>query len=298
MSTKLVERAGQFLANHTSRRGFLARTTIVGSALAAQPLRYILEPGTAYAAVCACSGRSCGCGSACCDGYTEFCCSIYGPNKCPSGTAAGGWWRAQNQNFCGGNARFYIDCNTVPGSEGICGCGCAGGDCGRRVECCSHFRYGQCHQEIPQMGAIVCRVVTCTPPWLFDPTCTGTDAIDQATAFHDAACLHVPDTPPPPQENDMPTPVVRRLVVNPDNPAMGYVLDARGGIHPFGGAKTTNSTAYWTDGAAMDLVITDWTTPAGYVLDCKGALHPFGGLNKPTDGPYWPNAFVPPTPPT
>lgn len=149
------------------------------------------------------------------------------------------------------------------------------------------------------MGAIVCRVVTCTPPWILDSTCTGLDAIDENTALHDAPCLHEPPPPPPPpQENDMPTPVVRRLVVNPADPGMGYVLDARGGIHPFGGAKPCASSAYWNDGSAMDLVIVDWTTPSGYVLDCKGAIHPFGGLTKPPDGPYWPNAFVPPTPPT
>jgi hypothetical protein len=62
-----------------------------------------------------------------------------------------------------------------------------------------HFRYGQCHQEIPQVGAIVCRVVTCTAPWEFDATCTTTDARDDSTAHHDAPCLHQP-----PKEKDMP----------------------------------------------------------------------------------------------
>ena len=33
------------------------------------------------------------------------------------------------------------------------------------------------------MGAIVCRVVTCTPPWKIDSTCTGTDAQDDNTRF-------------------------------------------------------------------------------------------------------------------
>lgn len=296
MSVGLVQRASEVLAARTGRRGFLVRTAIVGSAVVTAP-QFIVRPMSAYAAVCTCRGNACGCGSACCDGYTELCCSIYGTNTCPSGTALGGWWRAAGQSFCNGNNRFYLDCNTLPGSEGICGCTCAGGDCNRRVTCCTHFRYGQCHQEIPQMGAIVCRVVTCTPPWQLDSTCTGTDAIDESTAFHDAPCLHQPP-PPPPQENDMPTPVVRRLVVNPADATMGYVLDARGGIHPFGGAKPCSNNPYWSEGAAMDLVIVDWSKPSGYVLDCKGAVHAFGGLTQPLDAPYWQNAFVPPTPPT
>jgi hypothetical protein len=64
------------------------------------------------------------------------------------------------------------------------------------VTCCTHFRYGQCHQEYAQLGAIVCRVVTCTPPWNFDSTCTGVDAQDDATRFHDAPCLHQPEKEP------------------------------------------------------------------------------------------------------
>ena len=75
-----------------------------------------------------------------------------------------------------------------------CSCKCALNDCNHRVTCCTQFRYGQCHQEIPQVGAIMCRVVTCTPPWLFDPTCTMDVLVDNNTRFHDAACLH--QTPP------------------------------------------------------------------------------------------------------
>jgi hypothetical protein len=42
------------------------------------------------------------------------------------------------------------------------------------------------------MGAIMCRVVTCTPPWQLDSTCTGTPATDQSTLTHDRPCLHQP----------------------------------------------------------------------------------------------------------
>ena len=47
-------------------------------------------PGSAYSALCACGGQNCACGSLCCDGYTEFCCTMTGHNVCPPGTIAGG----------------------------------------------------------------------------------------------------------------------------------------------------------------------------------------------------------------
>ncbi|MEY2452988.1 MAG: hypothetical protein QOD92_2562 [Acidimicrobiaceae bacterium] len=189
MSRKLVERVGAVLAAHTDRRGFIQRSAIAGSALAVNPATFIFKPISAYAAVCECRSQPCGCGTACCDGYTEFCCTLTGTNTCPPGTVAGGWWKADGSNFCGGAARYYLDCNVAPGAN-PCSCGCALGDCNHRVQCCTHFRYGQCHQELPQLGAIMCRVVTCTPPWQFDATCTTTVATDQATAAHDAVCLH------------------------------------------------------------------------------------------------------------
>jgi hypothetical protein len=42
------------------------------------------------------------------------------------------------------------------------------------------------------MGPIMCRVVTCTPPWALDPTCTTAVAVDQGTAGHDRPCLENP----------------------------------------------------------------------------------------------------------
>ena len=190
-STRLVDRLAKAMAPKMSRRGFVARSAIVGSALAVAPTDFILRPMTAYAAICGCSGSSCGCGSTCCDGYTEFCCTLTGVNACPGGTAVGGWWKADGTNLCGGASRYYMDCNVQPGNN-PCSCGCANGSCDNRKACCTHFRYGQCHQEIAQMGAIMCRVVTCTPPWQLDGTCTTTTATDEATAGHDGSCLHLP----------------------------------------------------------------------------------------------------------
>ncbi len=42
------------------------------------------------------------------------------------------------------------------------------------------------------LGPIVCRVVTCTPPWLLDPTCGTSARVDDATRNHDRPCLDQP----------------------------------------------------------------------------------------------------------
>jgi hypothetical protein len=178
-----------------NRRSFLSRVAIVGSALAVNPLRWILKPGTAYAAAC-------GTDAECNSGWTVMCCSINnGSNTCPPGTLAAGWWKADNSGFCRGSARYYIDCNSTCscgcGSSGLCGpacwscgCHCGSGTCDHRRVCCNQFRYGQCNQATACVGPVVCRVVTCVPPWQFDTNCSATSATANATALHDAPCLH------------------------------------------------------------------------------------------------------------
>ncbi len=207
MSTALVEAGSRFLATRTSRRGFLRRSALVGSALVVAPVAYALRPGTAYSAICTCAGTACGCGAKCCDGYTEFCCTISGVNACPAGTVAAGWWKADGSGFCEVNGssapRYYIDCNVETcggcgcGSSGTCAsacvdcrCECGNDDCGNRKTCCTAFRYGQCNQDIACVGPIVCRVVSCVPPWDFDGSCTTASATDNNTRFHNAGCLH------------------------------------------------------------------------------------------------------------
>ena len=74
---------------------------------------------------------------------------------------------------------------------------CASGSCDERKVCCNVFRYGQCHQEIACYGPIVCRVVSCDPPWTFDESCSRDVLVDNATAQHSAPCL-APGCPPPP----------------------------------------------------------------------------------------------------
>jgi hypothetical protein len=201
MSQRLAERAARALAPRLGRRSFLARSAMAGTALAATPASYILRPGSAYAAVCNCSGSACNCAAACCDGYTEFCCTMTGQNTCPPGTLTGGWWKVDASSFCGGGARYYIDCNARCGScgcggSGICSgacsgtrCGCARGSCNNRKAGCTGFRYGQCHQNVACLGPIVCRVVTCIPPWQTSPNCGTSIRVDNATRNHHRPCL-------------------------------------------------------------------------------------------------------------
>ena len=187
MSQWLAEKTSSLLGARTSRRGFLVRSAMAGSALAVTPLTYILRPVTAYAAICGCAGSDCDCGSACCDGYTEFCCAVHpeGKNVCPPGTFEAGWWRADGSRFCTG-PRYYVDCNAQCGAN-ACSCQCAGGSCDNRRACCNVFRYGQCNTHIECYGAIACRIVTCTPPYeLFN--CDRTALWDDSTADHTATC--------------------------------------------------------------------------------------------------------------
>lgn len=197
LTTTLTDRAAAFVDRRSSRRGFLSKTAIVGSALTVAGPTYVLRPGTAYAAVCSCLGRSCDCSSLCCDGYTEFCCAIYGENACPPNTLLAGWWKVDNSSYCNGSARYYMDCNKQSpacrcGSSGVCSgsdttCQCR--SCGNRKDGCTVFRYGNCNNQVACVGPIMCRVVTCRKPWELEPTCTTVARTDDNTRFHHRACL-------------------------------------------------------------------------------------------------------------
>ncbi len=202
MSRTLIERGAAFLQARTSRRSFLAKAAVVGSALAAAPATYLLRPGSAYGAVC-------GPDSTCSAGYTVFCCSINrGMNKCPPGTFVGGWWKADSSGYCCSSdgqrrARYYIDCqgrctDCKSGCrDSFCDSGCVScrcrcgtnSSCDQRRACCNYFRYGQCHQEIGCGGPVACRVVTCTPPYRLYDSCGTTNLVDQRTVAHTAPCL-------------------------------------------------------------------------------------------------------------
>ncbi|HTJ76678.1 MAG TPA: RICIN domain-containing protein [Acidimicrobiales bacterium] len=277
MSQWLAEKSSAVLQSRTSRRGFLVRSALAGSALAVSPLRYLLRPVTAYAAICGCAGSDCNCGSSCCDGYTEFCCAVNdGKNACPPGTFEAGWWRADGSQFCDG-PRYYTDCNAQCGS-GACSCHCAGGDCDNRRTCCNVFRYGQCNQHIECYGAIACRVVTCTPPYeLFN--CDRTTLWDDSTANHTSNCAAAQPPPPPPPAEPAPPPpptgpvvLGDRITVSHDGKALDVafasVADGAGVIvwPPNGGTNQKWSIEPLGDGSFRIVA-----GHSGKVLDVNGA---------------------------
>ena len=98
MTGALVDRVAGKLETLLSRRSFVNRAALVGTAVAVgKGAELVLTPGTAYARVCGCGTQSCACGTRCCTGYTAFCCTVNGgSNYCPPNTEMGGWWKADN----------------------------------------------------------------------------------------------------------------------------------------------------------------------------------------------------------
>jgi hypothetical protein len=208
MTETLTERLVNKLARRApSRRGFLAAATVGGAALAVNPLGYLTRPQSAYASVC-------GPGANCSDGWSAMCCSINnGHNTCPSGSYPGGWWKADRSSYCGGAARYYIDCNAEPGSHWHCHC--HSGSCDNRYVACNVFRYGQCNTQVQGVTAVVCRQISCRPPWeLYPGHCGTSSATDNNTAEHNAPCLNHNNTYPP-----LPT-----FPAAPSSLAAGHVL--------------------------------------------------------------------------
>ncbi len=288
VSERVVARTAAWLGRRIGRRSFLVRTAIVGSALAVNPWRFLLRPGTAHAAVC---GPGADCGS----GWSAMCCSINGgQNTCPPGTISGGWWKADNSGFCGTGPRYYVDCNATCscdcGASGVCapgcqscGCRCNTGSCDERAVCCNQFRYGQCHQEVKCVGAVVCRVVSCTPPWQFDPSCSTTSATANATALHDAPCLHgvrgaVVAYGAAPYRGE-PKGVLQAPVVGMDATPSGngyWLAASDGGVFAFGDARFRGSMG----GTRLDQPVVDIaTTPSGkgyWLVASDGGIFAFG----------------------
>lgn len=178
IAERVVARTAGLLGGTSSRRRFLTRTAVVGSALAVNPVSFIFKPGTAYGAVC----------GTCSDGWTAFCCTVNGGrNSCPPNTFVAGWWKADNAAYCGGSARYIIDCNATCPTR--CSCRCAGAACDGRRACCNQFRYGQCNQHISCYGPVACRVAICITPWAYDAACSTRALTDNRTVQHGAACL-------------------------------------------------------------------------------------------------------------
>jgi hypothetical protein len=154
------------------RRSFLLRVAVVGSALAIAPMRYLLYPGTALAAVV--GPWDCPTGR-CAEGYTEFCCEI----------------NEGSVNTCADQGvRYYVDCNALPGHPFPGGCRCGNNNCDNRRVACNVFRYGQCNTHIEGTTAVVCRMILCeNPARVSELHCSAAIAIDDATCGHEAPCL-------------------------------------------------------------------------------------------------------------
>ena len=253
-SQRLVQRASGLFSKGTSRRSFLTRTAVLGSALAVGPIDFILKPGSAYAYTCG----TCG------DGWTAFCCTITGGrNVCPPNSFVAGWWKADNAAYCCGSARYIIDCNATCPTQ--CSCRCAGGSCDNRRTCCNQFRYGQCHTEIACYGPVVCRVATCTPPWKYDPSCTTTSATDNKTVNHGAPCL----------TTDCGTPIAKKYgelggtggFLGPVVAAEKANSDGRGRV-----ARYQGGNIYWTSTTGAHEVHGDILTEFGKQAGVNGVL--------------------------
>jgi LGFP repeat len=194
-STRLVAATSALLERRISRRSMLARVAVVGSAVTTSGFDYVLRPGSAYASVC-------GDGTSCSAGWTAMCCTInHGINQCPPGSFAGGWWKAEGASLCGGQARYYVDCQaecTHCECHGSAFCGeecwdckphCSHhGTCDQRRVCQNVFRYGQCDRDRGCSGPVLCRQISCTPPWKW-ADCSTTAATDDFTVSHSAPCL-------------------------------------------------------------------------------------------------------------
>jgi hypothetical protein len=191
---RLVTSSALFLERRFSRRTLLLRVATAGSALSVAPLRYLLYPGSALAAI---SPATCIDGQ-CTDGWTAFCCEINdGLNSCPAGSYPAGWWMctdyAGHQLCSEQGVRYYVDCNRVPGKHFPGGCHCANDSCAHRRVACNMFRYGQCNAHIGGVTEVVCRMVVCeNPSSIAHLNCSSSLAVDDAVCGHEAPCLEPP----------------------------------------------------------------------------------------------------------
>lgn len=157
---KLVTAAIGVLSSRTSRRSFLVRLAVAGSALTVAPLRYLLRPGDALAACASCTpGPQCNCSDLCCsDTNSVYCCTLTGSNDCASGSGRCGWW------YCSATGIAYVDCC----KSCTDGCRCGNDNCNNRRSCCNNS-YGNCSGT--SNTKVYCRITRRENP----PTnCSGT----------------------------------------------------------------------------------------------------------------------------
>jgi len=86
--------------------------------------------------------------------------------------------------------------------------------------------------------------------------------------------------------------IAKDFVITDWSKGSGYVLDAWGGIHSFGGAPATSGGPYWQGKDLARKIVVRSDQKGGYVLDAWGGIHPFAIGNNPkpagaTGGSYW-----------
>ncbi len=150
-----------------------------------------------------------------------------------------------------------MDCNAFAG--GPWQCRCAEGTCDQRRVACNQFRYGQCRPDVSaaQTGPVVCRVVSCTPPWqqFADSQCSSASLTDNRTVSHTAPCL-AGTAPVGSLELVSATGEKARIrgwAYDPDEPATAvpvalYVDGAGVGWYPTGGSRTDVNQAFGISG--------------------------------------------------
>ncbi len=150
LSERITDEATSLLEVRTSRAGLLRRFAVFGSAMTIAPLRYLLQPESAWA-VTTCT--SCSSGLCHSSPNSTFCCTIYGgDNQCPPGSGECGYW------YCSANQLFYLDCCANTACTGKC----ALDNCSNRKTCCNPRFYFNCSGF--GSGKVVCRVTTLALP--------------------------------------------------------------------------------------------------------------------------------------
>jgi hypothetical protein len=180
----------------TTRRSFLTRVALFGSAMAVAPVRFLLRPETALGVITANCPQPNGCTSGLCtDGYSSFCCTITGSNSCPANTAPGGWWHAcVPTSYCPNGTRYYIDCVGTACPFDCSACHCYGNSCSNRRTCCN-LGYSNCSGP-NHSRRLKCRITRCSNPCTLFGGCSCTSAEkDPVTCSHGSStCLSAPGT--------------------------------------------------------------------------------------------------------
>lgn len=269
---RVATRSGRRAARTgVNRRGFLGGAALIGAALMVDPWGYLTRPVAAYATVC-------GLDSTCAAGYTVFCCTINaGKNTCPPDSFVGGWWKADQSSFCGGSARYYIDCNAY--RDGRYTCHCNQTTCDQRRVACNQFRYGQCNMQIPwsNTGPVLCRVVSCTPPWVqFGGTCSSSSATDNRTATHSAPCV----------TGRVPVGVVDEIS------SSGNTVHIRGWTFDPDSPSASISVAIYEDGRGLRNVVANLPRPDVDAAKHVSGNHGFSVSFTATNGPHTFNVYA------